>query len=215
MVFITNHISDVNVFYRGGGVAIPLYLLNTGEAGSIFSENELVPNFNPDIYIKVCDAAGFRPTPEQMAAYIYATLHSPRYRERYKEFLKIDFPRVPYPASGDAFRRLALLGQRLIDLHLMRHAEAWQPAATYPVDGSHTVDAPRWDGGKVWINDQQYFDNVPERAWQFFIGGYQPAQKWLKDRKGRALSLEDLNHYRRIVHAIDATIDTMAQIDLE
>ena len=215
LVFITNHISDVNVFYRGGGVAIPLYLDNTGEAGSIFSENELVPNFNPTIYNKVCEAAGFSPTPEQVAAYIYAALHSPRYRERYKEFLKIDFPRVPYPASGDAFRRLALLGQRLIDLHLMRHAEAWQPAATYPVDGSHTVDAPRWDGGKVWINDQQYFDNVPERAWQFFIGGYQPAQKWLKDRKGRALSLEDLNHYRRIVHAIDATIDTMAQIDLE
>ena len=152
-------------------------------------------------------------TPESILHYIYAVLYSPSYRERYKEFLKTDFPRVPFPTSAGEFRRLAALGARLVAIHLMESDELDDPPATYPVAGDNLVESVKFDDGHVWINAGQYFGEVTERSWNFFIGGYQPAQKWLKDRKGRRLSPSDVVHYARILRALDLTAEIMAEID--
>ena len=144
-------------------------------------------------------------------------LHTPEpeYREKYKAFLKVDFPRIPFPKDGTSFRRFADLGRQLVETHLLRNAKTrdiFNPLARFPATGTNRVDALRFDAGKVYINATQYFDNVPETAWNFFIGGYQPAQKWLKDRKGRALSADDILHYKAIIIALAETARLMAEL---
>jgi predicted helicase len=172
--------------------------------------------------------------PIDILDYIYAVLHSPTYREKYKEFLKIDFPRVPYPSDTTTFWQLVALGGGLRQIHLLESAVVEKYITQYPVDGNNVVTKIRFeyiteiiDGdsvisltpipelmeGKVFINDTQYFDKVPERAWNFYIGGYQPAQKWLKDRKGRELSFDDILHYQKIIVALTETDRIMKEID--
>ena len=151
--------------------------------------------------------------PIDVLDYIYAVLHSPAYRERYKEFLKIDFPRVPYPENAEQFWKLVELGGKLRRLHLLEGVEAQQGMADFPVKGTSEVEKPEYKDGKVWINDKQYFDNVPSEAWSFYIGGYQPAQKWLKDRKGRKLGYDDIRHYQRIVKVLKETGEVMRRVD--
>jgi predicted helicase len=150
--------------------------------------------------------------PQDLFDYIYAVLHSPSYRERYKEFLKIDFPRIPYPTDWEKFRDLAELGEELRQLHLMEDMPS-KTGITFPVAGSLQVDCYRWQDNRVYINTEQYFDGVPESAWNFFIGGYQPAQKWLKDRKGMPLSFEDVKHYGHIIYVLQQTERIMVEID--
>jgi hypothetical protein len=206
--------------------------------------------------------------PIDLLDYIYAVLHSPSYRDTYKEFLKTDFPRVPYP-DPHTFWSLAKLGGELRQLHLLDSPVMNNPITTYPMDGNNTVtrkinqhdftvrpaedradaansvrpelvegrtsavhpsttegsacgassgrmaeDTPRTETcGKVWINDTQYFDGIPKIAWEFYIGGYQPAQKWLKDRHGRTLSFEDILHYQKIIVALTETYRIMREID--
>ena len=144
-------------------------------------------------------------------------LHSPSYRARYREFLKVDFPRIPYPADGEGFRRLAAIGAKLVETHLMRDPppSLSEKTAAFPVAGTNLVEETRFSQNRVYINGAQYFDNVPETAWEFFIGGYQPAQKWLKDRKGRALSADDILHYRRIILALLRTVALTAELRKE
>lgn len=185
----------------------PLYLY-TDE----FGKETKVANLNEDEWQKFNNTIGRTTTPEELLAYIYAVLHSPRYRERYKEFLKIDFPRIPLPASESEFDRLAQIGQQLIDLHLMTDTQRWKCSTTFPEEGSQLIDLLKWKDNKVWINEKQYFGNVPEIVWNFFIGGYQPAQKWLKDRKGRTMSFDDIKHYLHIVHALTETIKLMQKL---
>jgi len=150
-------------------------------------------------------------TPEDIFDYIYAALYSPSYREKYKEFLKFDFPRIPIPTQAE-FDRLVPLGRELRELHLMRSPVMDDYQTTFPVPGDCTVEKIRYADGKVWINKTQYFGNVPELAWNFYIGGYQPAQKWLKDRKGRQLSDADLVHYQRIIKILLETDRIMKEI---
>ena len=169
--------------------------------------------------------------------YIYAVLHSPTYREKYKEFLKIDFPRVPYPKDAATFWKLVALGGELRQIHLLESlpkAFGIEKYITqYPVDGDNVVtkisfmpylyenEIPDENGemhypdylGIVHINETQYFADVPTSAWEFYIGGYQPAQKWLKDRKGRQLSFEDILHYQKIIVALTETGRIMKEID--
>ncbi len=146
-------------------------------------------------------------------------LHSPAYREKYKEFLKIDFPRVPYPEDREKFWQLVKLGGELRRIHLLESPKVDQRITTYPQTGTNLVEKPRYemadgaDTGRVWINGEQYFDGVPRLAWEFYIGGYQPAQKWLKDRKGRELSFEDILHYQKIVVALVETDGLMRAVD--
>lgn len=139
-------------------------------------------------------------------------MHSPKYRETYKEFLKIDFPRVPYPTDAQTFWQLVTLGSELRKTHLLENAPALS-TITYPIAGDNVVDKPRFEDEKVWINANQYFEHVPELAWSFYIGGYQPAQKWLKDRKGRTLDFQDIQHYQKIIHALSETHRLMQAVD--
>ena len=148
-----------------------------------------------------------------MLDYIYAVLHSPTYREKYKEFLKIDFPRVPYPKDKDTFWQLVKLGGELRQIHLLESPVVEKYITPYPHDGSNIVGKVKYQDRKVYINDQQYFDHVPEVAWTFYIGGYQPAQKWLKDRKDRTLGFEDILHYQKIIVALTETSRLMGEID--
>ena len=160
--------------------------------------------------------------PIDLLDYIYAVLHSPSYREKYKEFLKIDFPRVPYPTDLTTFGKLSNLGAELRQIHLLESPIVSNYITQYPEDGDNVVVKPRLDLtgfknlsglGRVYINETQYFDNVPEVAWNFYIGGYQPAQKWLKDRKERELSYEDILHYQKIIVALSETDRIMKEID--
>lgn len=155
--------------------------------------------------------------PEAVFHYLYAILHSPEYRRRYADFLKSDFPRIPLTNDRELFTKLAALGKQLVALHLME-TEGENPP-TFPAIGSNRMEkaryAPPSDGlpGRVWINRDQYFEGVASATWTFTIGGYRPAEKWLKDRKGHTLSFDDIIHYRRICAALADTPDIMARID--
>jgi len=151
--------------------------------------------------------------PIDILDYIYAVLHSPTYREKYKEFLKIDFPRVPYPKDADTFWQLVKLGGEIRQIHLLESPIVEKYITQYPEDGDNIVGKPKYQDGKVYINDTQYFDNVPQTAWVFYIGGYQPAQKWLKDRKGRKLEFDDVLHYQKIIVALSETDRLMKEIN--
>ena len=159
--------------------------------------------------------------PIDLLDYIYAVLHSPNYREKYKEFLKIDFPRIPYPESKETFWQLVKLGEQLRELHLLESPILENYITEYPIDGNNKVEkikfellSPTEDFGKVYINETQYFENIPEIAWNFYIGGYQPAQKWLKDRKDKNLEFDDILHYQKIIVALTQTDKLMKEIDL-
>lgn len=150
--------------------------------------------------------------PEYIIDYIYGVLYSPSYRAKYKEFLKIDFPRIPKPQNSQEFLRLRSYGRELRQLHLMKSSLLDSYDTTYPEAGDNVVEKLSYEDGKVWINATQYFGNVPETAWNFYIGGYQPAQKWLKDRRGRKLSSDDLDHYQKIIKVLLETDRIMKQI---
>ena len=151
--------------------------------------------------------------PLDLLDYIYAVLHSPSYREKYKEFLKIDFPRVPYATDADKFWKLVVLGKELREIHLLESPKVEEFLTGYPEEGDNIVGKPTYKDGSVYINETQYFSNVKEVAWNFYIGGYQPAQKWLKDRKGRELSFDDILHYQKIIVALTETDRIMKEID--
>ena len=152
-----------------------------------------------------------RVPPIDIFDYIYGVLHSPAYRAKFKEFLKSDFPRIPYPKDAAEFARFRDAGRALRETHLLRDAAPplSEPTARFPVPGDNVVDAVRWDNGRVYINPTQYFDNVLLTAWEQAIGGYHPAEKWLKDRKGRVLTPDDLRHYQRIILALAKTSELM------
>ena len=207
------------------GYVFPLYVYKEN-----MGKEECIVNFNTEMYEKIAKGLNYYACaesnvlidpisdyngvlyPQALFDYIYAVLHSPSYRERYKEFLKIDFPRIPYPTDWEKFRDLAELGEELRLLHLMEDMPS-KTGITFPVAGSLQVDCYRWQDNRVYINAEQYFDGVPESAWNFFIGGYQPAQKWLKDRKGMTLSFEDVKHYERIIYVLQQTKRVMQEID--
>ena len=139
-------------------------------------------------------------------------LHCPDYRETYREFLKIDFPRIPWPVTPKQFWQISDAGQHLRRLHLMEPAAIGDTPYQFKGEGNGEVDKPNFEAGKVYINENQYFDDIPEVAWNFYIGGYQPAQKWLKDRKDRELTFEDIRHYQRIIKILSET-DTVPHSD--
>lgn len=247
--FITNSITDFNLYYRGGGNVFPLYQYPTNDSQqNLLETSERTPNLNAEIIKEMAKGLGLTFVPEKetesnvcfansdevrpefrltfapidVLDYIYAVLHSPTYREKYKEFLKIDFPRVPYPkasslserASGEDFWKLVELGGELRQIHLLESPIVENYITQYPEDGDNIVTKPSYKNGNVYINEMQYFANVPQVAWEFYIGGYQPAQKWLKDRKGRELSYEDILHYQKMIVALAETDRIMKEIDL-
>lgn len=203
--------------------------LKTKEQNQVFplylypSESELDQtrrvNFDQKLWKKLRGLAKDKThgEPDEIATfdYIYGVLHCPEYRETYAEFLKSDFPRIPWPSSPDEFWRVAETGGMLRRLHLMESDAVCETPYPFRGDGDNLVEKPRFEKGKVFINATQYFDNVPEVSWNFFIGGYQPAQKWLKDRKGRALTFDDVKHYQKIVKILAETDRIMKTIEMD
>jgi predicted helicase len=153
--------------------------------------------------------------PEDIFDYIYAVFHSPNYRKRYAEFLKSDFPRVPLPEDAKQFRRLTSLGGELVALHLMESPKLDKLITKYDTRGVHHVEQVRYvdTQKRVYINKEQFFEGMPKDVWEFQIGGYQVCEKWLKDRKGRELGVDEIKHYQRIVVALNETIRLMKEID--
>ncbi len=209
--------------------------LSDKQAQNLFKEdeNKKIPNLDKKITDKIAKKLGLKFTKEKenqedtfapidILDYIYAVLHSPSYRETYKEFLKIDFPRIPYPKDLQSFRNLTGLGGELRQIHLLESEKVKEYISSYPKNGSneitHKLTKKDWEltgnnVGRIWINDEQYFDRIPLVAWEFYIGGYQPAQKWLKDRRGRKLDFDDIKHYLKIIVALNETHQIMQKID--
>ena len=156
-----------------------------------------------------------RPSPEEIFHYAYAVFHSPTYRERYAEFLKIDFPRLPLTSNKDLFYALAEKGAELVSLHLMESPVLNNLITRFPISGANEVDKVNYVEmlQLVNINKKQYFEGITPELWNFHIGGYRVLEKWLKDRKGRVLSFDDILHYQRIVVALKETIRLMEKID--
>ena len=154
--------------------------------------------------------------PDELATfdYIYGVLHCPAYRATFAEFLKIDFPRIPWPASPAEFWDVAGKGGHLRRLHLMEPGAIGDTPYPFLGEGDGTIAEVKFKDGKVWINDSQNFGDVPQAAWDALIGGYQPAQKWLKDRKGRILSFDEVKHYQRIIKILLETDRIMRSITL-
>lgn len=218
-----------NGFIRSDSVSIdnlmPLYLYHdTIEHQIIGQSTERLPNLNKEIVKQISEKLSLTFTNEKETVkgtfapidildYIYAVLHSPTYRVKYNEFLKIDFPRVPYPKDQVTFWELVKLGGELRQIHLLESPSVENYITQYRVGGDNLVVKPHFKDGKVFINETQYYDNVPQIAWEFYIGGYQPAQKWLKDRKGRKLEIEEIMHYQKIIVALTETHRLMEVID--
>ena len=221
-IFLTkNIIPAIFVEVKDNCNTFPLYtypdqtdLLNTGRT----------PNLDPKIVAKIAESIGLEFEPEKsgepdkfapidLLDYIYAVLHCPAYREKYREFLKADFPRVPYPENTGQFHRLTQTGAELRRLHLMENSDCWELSVTYPECGTDEITEVRYENEKVFINDRQYFGNVSPVAWNLFIGGYQPARKWLKDRIGKKLTFSDIRHYQKIIFALCRT-DALMRTEL-
>jgi len=212
---ISNHTKEQNYVF-------PLYLYPNSET---VEGNERTPNLNMELLQPALDTLKLKWKedgtgnskdtcgPEDIFDYIYAILHSPTYRERYKEFLKIDFPRVQFTSNKALFWKLVVLGREIRLLHLLESPLLKKLITTYPVAGSNAVEKVRYEDNKVWVNGTQYFDGIPKDAWEFFIGGYQPAQKWLKDRKGRTLDSDDILHYQKMIVALKETKRLMGEVD--
>jgi hypothetical protein len=278
---ITNNITNRD-FITNHTYNFPLYIYpETNTQQTIGQPAERTPNLNAEMLKKLAKKLGLTFTNEKESTkntfapidildYIYAVLHSAAYREKYKEFLKIDFPRVPYPKDANTFWQLVKLGAELRELHLLENPILENYITKYPIDGNNVVSKVKFvvaensfiqtnknisnaeiiDGGsshdnisfpqyhlksnddtmlhepdetygnpntltlgKVYINETQYFDNVPEVAWNFYIGGYQPAQKWLKDRKDIKLEFDDILHYQKIIVALTQTDKLMKEIE--
>lgn len=224
--FVTKHITDKSISSSlDNSYIFPLYIYpKVNNQETVDNSEERNPNFNAEIIKRISDNLGLTFTNEQQKAkgtfspidlldYIYAILHSPNYREQNKAFLKTDFPRIPYPNDRDIFLKLVRLGSEIRQIHLLESPAVEQYSTQYPVDGDNTVAKPNYKGGKVYINETQYFDNIPKVVWETYIGGYQPAQKWLKDRKDRKLEFEDILHYQKIIAALSRTDSLMKEID--
>lgn len=222
-VLISNTLVDIN-FYGFQSYVFQLYLYDDNAQQKSFFENSRKPNLNMDIVHNFEQRSGLIFMPEKDESkgtfapidifdYIYGILYSDKYRNKYKEFLKIDFPRVPYPKNAEYFFNIAKYGKQLRQLHLMETPELDNLITTYPESGTNEVVKPEYKENKVYINKIQYFGDVPELAWNFCIGGYQPAQKWLKDRKGKILSYDEILYYQKIVLALVKTDELMRRID--
>lgn len=221
LIFITPIICDTNVFYRGGGTVFPLYLY--GDPDVLDKEHEdKKPNIKPEIFqllqSKYSAQTSARITPEDIMGYIYAVLHSPTYREKYKDFLKTDFPRIPFCEEYYVFEQMSALGWELINAHLMKNEELkkqYPGLGDYRVKGDNEVTKVWYSENleQLYINPDQYFAGIPEEIYNFHIGGYQVLYKYLKDRKGRVLTLDEINNVEFIARILAFTREKMQEID--
>lgn len=205
---------DFNFYRRGGEYVFPIYLhytqVDASRAGIARRQENIAPEFRAFIDARY----EHHYTPEEILGYIYAVLHAPAYRTRYAEFLRVDFPRVPFPEGKIAFDTLSALGSALVEAHLLRETPR-RGLGQYHGRGDHTVEFVRYSSKDraISINKAQSFRLIPEDVWNFHIGGYQVLDKYLKSRKGRVLSLDEMNHVGAVADSLAFTIEQMARID--
>lgn len=238
---VSEHLIDNRAFYSNKGIMsfAPLYLYTTPEetVGTLFAQSEttrkanLAPEFIKAMeeklgmkFVEQVTVTSTTFTPEDVFYYAYAVFHNPTYRKRYAEFLKIDFPRLPLTSDKKLFAKLVEKGKELVELHLLKSAKVEEFITEFPIAGNNKVEKVTFGRpdrspkdlsglGRVYINPTQYFDGIPENVWEFQVGGYQVCEKWLKDRRERALTGEEINHYQRVVVALKETIRLMKEID--
>ena len=248
-------IDHVSVSLKTVDYVFPIYIYPETDKNDLFSEHETgekKPNIKPELFEMLNKQYSTSPsipllskereekgevivTPEEIFYYIYAVLYSNTYRTKYAEFLKIDFPRIPFTKDYKLFIQLGKLGKQLADLHLLKSKELDKTISQFPIEGNNKVEKPAYrhselvsesstkkemlkqvqhdKSGNVYINKTQYFDGISEVVWQYQIGGYQVCEKWLKDRKGRELSLDEIQTYCKIVTSLSKTIDLQNEID--
>lgn len=224
--FVTNIITDGNLLATarkfGAGIVCPLYIV--GNLKDIQTGHTRIPNLDINIVKKIAQLISLSFTPEKednkqtfapidILDYIYAILHSPNYRKKYNELLKLDFPYVPYPKNKHQFWQLVALGKKIRQLHLFENPTLNTNQYKFIGKGNLLVEKPEYKNGHVYINKEQYFTHVPSHIWNFYIGGYQPAQKWLKDRKGQKLSFDNISHYLKIIATLNETAILMQEVD--
>ena len=224
---VTNDITEsccVSNKTREIGYAHPLYIYPTADRDDLFAQlepTERQPNLNPNLIAALESAHGSEPSPEAIFHYIYAILHAPTYREKYAEFLRSDFPRIPFTADKSLFTKIASLGKRLSDLHLLTSPELDPPVCRFEGEGDAMVARTKTQGFyyapdecRMYINKTQYFGSISSEVYEYRIGGYQVCDKWLKDRKERRLELDDIRTYCRMVTAIGITIGIQQELDI-
>ena len=221
--YISTIPTDINLIPRGGVYLFPLFIYDDLGMAHVNYSSEIISQIEEKTGLHLQQAEsqereerGFLPL--DLLDYIYAILHSTRYRKTYHECLQDDFPTIPYPSSADYFFQMAELGGKIRKLHLLEDIEKDNTFGTFSVPGNNTITTRRYvkanDGiGQVWINDQQYFNNVPECAWNLVVSGYQPLDRWLKDRKDKQLTNDEIKHYQKMVIALRRQIDVMQEID--
>lgn len=225
IVFVSEHIVDFNLFRRGGELVFPLYnyLQSIPKKRSSLTQFMMFepevnyqvrkPNIKLELFDELKNSYKKSVTPEEIFFYIYAVLYSNTYRSKYAEFLKIDFPRVPFTKDYKLFIKLGKLGKQLADLHLLKSDTLDKTIAKFPESGTGIVEKLKYEDEKVWINKEQYFSGVKEEVWKYQIGGYQVCDKWLKDRKERTLITDEIRTYCKIVTALSKTIVIQSEID--
>lgn len=212
MCFVSNKGKESGYFF-------PLYLYPSSSKNHLFEETpeqkEKTPNLNPELIQKLNETYKRDVTPEQIFHYIYTVLYSNIYRKKYAEFLKIDFPRIPFTSDYELFSKMSEFGKQLVDLHLLTSSELSNPISKFRGHGSGSVEKVKYneEDMRVYINNDNYFDNVEKEVFEYQIGGYQVCNKWLKDRKGRILSLAETEQYCKIVTAISKTIEVQQAVD--
>jgi len=229
--FVSNNIVNYNFIDVGGkfgtGNYFPLYRYQDndkskkrrsfGSTLSLFEQEVDYEAKKPNLSAEVIDELSktFKKTPssEELFHYVYAVFYSEIYRKIYAEFLKIDFPRVPFTSDYNLFKKMSEYGNRLIDMHLLKSPELDSPISRFHGKGENKVEKVTYNESKVLINKDQYFEGVQEKIWRYQIGGYQVCDKWLKDRKGRILSLDDIKHYCKVVTALSKTLEIQKEID--
>jgi len=231
-VFVTNEITDKHLTGHQTYV-FPLYLYNReeerqqtafdgqekldleGVQHTLRHKSDKEPNIDSKLLDILRNTFSKILNPQEVFYYIYAILYSNIYRLKYQEFLKIDFPRIPFTKDYNLFKQLAELGEQLVNLHLLKTSQLSNPISKFHGGNGNRVEKREYEEKekRVYINNQQYFENIDPEVWNYFIGGYQVLDKWLKDRKGRMLSSEDIKHYCKVVTVLSKTIETQKRID--
>jgi len=215
---VSNWVGDIH-FSADQSYFFPLYLYPDQSEKELFGKSrhkaDRLFNFTPEFLQAIKESLDTEPTPERIFYYIYAIFYSPTYRKRFEEFLKIDFPRIPLPSNDNVFKELSNLGKELVELHLLKSSVLDENEVGFPKDGSRKVEKVSFDkdNKRVFINKEQYFEGISNEVWEYRIGAYQVMEKYLKDRKGRKLSLDEINHYMKVAKAIRLTIQLQEKID--
>jgi len=212
--FVSNVLIDINIL-EGQTYVCPLYLYTTTDEKYLFSHKKRQTNIKLSFLQLLCRVYKKESFPEQILYYIYGILYSNTYRAKYTEFLKIDFPRIPFTKDYKLFKKIGEYGKKLVDLHLLKSEELDPPVARFQGEGDYKVEKPKYEEKerRVYINQNQYFEGIEKEVWEYQIGGYQVLDKWLKDRKAKILSLDDIKHYCKVVTALAKTIEIQKEID--